>query len=62
MDLFHVKEASQLLKVTEDATRKLISRRKIPFRRVGGRIVFLKEELEDWIKNAPGVKPHEVNR
>ena len=38
------------------AVRNLVMRRKIPFRKVGGRLVFLKNEINEWVLTAPGVK------
>ena len=36
------------------AVRTLASRRKIPHRKVNGRLVFLKSELDEWIEQSPG--------
>jgi hypothetical protein len=44
------------------AVRTLASRRKIPFRKVGGRLVFLRSELDDWIKNSPGLTIEEYKK
>jgi hypothetical protein len=37
------------------AVRTLASRRKIPFRKVGGRLIFLRSELDAWIKTSAGL-------
>jgi hypothetical protein len=38
------------------AIRNLVLRRKIPFRKVGGRLMFLKSEICEWIHESPGVR------
>ena len=37
------------------AIRNLVMRRKIPYRKVAGRLVFLKDEIDKWLIQAPGV-------
>jgi excisionase family DNA binding protein len=49
-------EAADLLRRSPAAVRNLVMRRAIPYRKPGGRLVFLKEELERWIRESPGVK------
>ena len=39
---------------TEKHTRGLVARRMIPFRRLGGRIIFIRTELEQWLANLGG--------
>jgi hypothetical protein len=40
----------------------MIERRLIPFRRLGGRIVFLRSELDAWLQALPGCAPGEARR
>lgn len=54
-------EAAEYLLRTPSALRNLVMRRKIPYRKVGGRLVFLKEELDRYIQEAPGVRLEDVN-
>ena len=42
------------------AVRNLVLRKKIPFRKVGGRLIFLRSELEAWVNDAPGVRLEEI--
>lgn len=51
MDL---RTATGFLGGTEKQTRGLVARRLIPFRRLGGRIVFLRSELEQWLSTLDG--------
>lgn len=52
--------AATYLGMTEWALRSRIRQLQIPFRKIGGRIVFLKDELDEMITNLPGVTLHEV--
>ncbi|MEQ1794303.1 MAG: hypothetical protein ABL970_08945 [Nitrospira sp.] len=47
---------------TEKQTRGLVARRLIPFRRLGGRIIFLKTELEVWLQTLDGCTPDEARQ
>ena len=38
------------------AVRNLVMRRAIPFRKLGGRLLFLREEIDKWIEKAPGLR------
>lgn len=49
-----VRSASALCGFSEKQTRGLVARRLLPFRRLGGRIVFLKTELEAWLAALDG--------
>lgn len=52
--------AAQFLGATEKTLRALVERRVIPFRRLNRRIIFLKEELEQFIRDLPGVTMEEA--
>jgi len=49
-----VRHAAALLGLSEKATRARVARRLIPFRKLGGRVVFLRIELEAWLSSLPG--------
>jgi|GEM_PF-1916185 len=59
--LLNTKDIAMLLGRSEGAIRNLVLRRQIPFRKVAGRLGFIKTEIEDWIKAAPGVRIEELN-
>lgn len=44
------------------AIRNLVLRRAIPFRKVGGRLLFLRSEIDRWIDEAPGVRPEDLQQ
>jgi hypothetical protein len=49
-----VRGASALFGGSEKQLRGLVARRLIPFRRLGGRIIFLRAELEAWLLSLDG--------
>ena len=50
-----VRGGSIFLGWTEKTTRGMVERKLIPFRRLGStRIIFIRAELEAWLKNLPG--------
>jgi len=58
--LLSVKEAAAFLGVTQHALRARIKRRVVPFRRLGGRVMLLRSELEQYIARLPGVDTDEA--
>ena len=54
-DHFNSKEAAEYLRRTEGAIRKLVLRRAIPFHKPGGRLLFVKSEIDQWIQRSEGV-------
>ena len=54
-DLLDIASASQLLGCTQKMLRARVARRVVPFRKLGGRIVFRRAELEQFIDGLPGV-------
>jgi hypothetical protein len=57
---FDTKDAGVYLGRSDGAIRNLVLRRAIPFRKPGGRLVFIKSELDSWIRSAPGVRLEEI--
>ena len=53
-ELLDVRTAAALLGVTEKLIRSRVERRLIPFRRLGGRVVFLRDELTAYQQRLPG--------
>ena len=52
--LLDVSKAATFLGVSEGVVRARVDRRLLPYRRFGGRIVFLKTELELFLTSLPG--------
>lgn len=53
-------QAADLLGRTPGAVRNLVLRRKIPFRKPSGRLVFIRAEIEAWVENAQGITLTEI--
>lgn len=55
-----VRSASAFLGAKEKHTRGLVARRLIPFRRLGGRIIFVRSELVAWLSTLDGCSLEEA--
>jgi predicted DNA-binding transcriptional regulator AlpA len=55
-------DVAQMLGRSEPAVRQMVWRRQLPFRKVAGRIVFVRSEIEKMIEDAPGVRPEELEK
>ncbi len=60
MDLLTVNEAADLLRISPHTLRCWVMERKIVFVRVGGRVLFRREDLERLIEH--GVQPAHTQR
>jgi Helix-turn-helix domain len=58
--ILHVKNAALLLQKSEKAVYQDVARKRIPFRKFGGRVIFLKDELEKFLMDLPGVTLEEA--
>jgi hypothetical protein len=59
-DYLNTDECAVFIKRSPGAVRNLVMRKKIPFRKPSGRLVFIKSEIESWMRNAPGMTPAEI--
>jgi hypothetical protein len=48
------------IKRSKGAIRNLVLRKDIPHRKQAGRLIFLKDEIDQWIKMAPGKSLDEI--
>ena len=56
-----IQEAAAFLGRSESALRSLVFRRLIPYRKVGGRLTFIRNELTSWVdQRCPGLRPEEI--
>lgn len=60
MTYLTVTELSEYLRRSPGAIRNLVLRRAIPFRKPAGRLLFLKEEVDAWIRMSDGVSIEEI--
>lgn len=49
-------ECAEMIGRSVHGVRGLVKRRMIPFRKPGGRLTFIRPEIETWIENAPGIR------
>jgi excisionase family DNA binding protein len=49
-DLLTVRELSKWLRLSESHIYTLVSKKKIPFNKVGGKVLFDKQQVKNWIE------------
>ena len=54
-------EVAQYIKRSPGAVRNLVLRRAIPFRKPAGRLLFNKDEIDQWVKQSEGIGLEEIN-
>ena len=59
---FNVDEAADFTGRTPDAIRRMVERGQIPYRKWGKRVIFVREELEEFLDNLPGLRPADVKK
>ena len=60
--LLDVPSAAELLGMTPKAVRQRVARKMIPFKKWGGRICFVRAELDSFIASLPGCELEEALR
>ena len=58
----NTKQVADLLNRTPGAVRNLVLRRAIPFRKAGGRLIFIRAEIHEWVNGAPGITLTELDK
>lgn len=61
-EIWNVDDVAAYLKRSPGAIRNLTLRRAIPYRKVAGRLVFIRDEIEKWIESAPGLRLKDLDR
>lgn len=61
-DILMIPEAATLTKRSPGAVRNLVMRGRIPYRKVAGRLVFIRSELLKWIAGSPGIRLEEIGK
>lgn len=59
---FDVCCGSLFLGWSEKKTRGMVARKLIPYRKVGGRIIFIKRDLEHWLQTLEGCTVEEARQ
>lgn len=60
-EILNTAEVGELIGRSPAAIRNLVLRRAIPYRKVAGRLVFLRDEIKIWIEGAPGVRLEDLD-
>ena len=55
-----VNDLSKMIGRSPGAIRNLVLRRRIPYRKPAGRLLFLAEEIDRWIDQAVGVRVEDL--
>ena len=55
-------QCAVLIGRTPGAVRNLVMRRKIPFRKNGGRLLYLRSEIEEWVEGSPGLSLSDLRK
>jgi excisionase family DNA binding protein len=49
-DLLTVRELGKWLRLSESHIYSLVSKKKIPYTKIGGKVLFDKQAIKDWIE------------
>ena len=58
--LLDVPETAAMLGRSENAVRRIVERRQIPYRKSGRRVLFLESELRAFIEALPGLSLEDI--
>ena len=58
--ILHVRDVALLLSCSEKSIRARVDRRLLPFRRLGGRVIFQREQLMAFLNGLPGCSEDEA--
>jgi excisionase family DNA binding protein len=62
MTFLTTKQLTKVIHRTEPAIRNLVMRRRIPFRKPGGRLLFIEEEIMKWVTDAEGLSYEDLQK
>jgi len=60
--IWNTNGVAKFLGRSDGAIRNLAARRRIPFRKAGGRLIFFRNEILEWIDGAPGLRLEEIDK
>ena len=60
--VWNTSEVGLFLGRSSGSIRNLVLRKAIPFRKLGGRLAFLPDEIIEWIQTSPGLKLSDIER
>jgi hypothetical protein len=60
--VLYVEGAAEMLNTTPKAIRAKVARRLLPFHKLEGRVIFFRDDLEEFLRDLPGCDLTEVRR
>ena len=57
---FTVNRCAEILHRHPISIYRMVARGQIPYRKVGGRLLFLEDEIQEFIRNSPGITADQV--
>ena len=61
-EVFSRKEAARFLSVSISFLEKLMREKKIPYSKINGKVLFMREDLIEWLKQNRVVSPRDLHR
>jgi excisionase family DNA binding protein len=61
-DYLTVDDVARILGRSKKAIHHLVSRGRLPHRRLGRRVIFIRKELEEFLDGLPGMRPADVRK
>jgi excisionase family DNA binding protein len=58
--ILSVRQAAEFFGTTEKAIRRRIEGGKLPYRKMGTKVVFIKSDLERFVERLPGLSPRDA--
>jgi excisionase family DNA binding protein len=59
--MFSVNALAGLLGCSEQAVYKQVYRRALPYRKMGRKVIFLRQEVEAYLQGLPGLELQHIN-
>jgi len=59
-EVFDKKDAARFLSISVSFLEKLMREKKIPYSKINSKVVFLKEDLINWLKSKRVVDPNDT--
>jgi excisionase family DNA binding protein len=55
-----VRQVAEFLGRSEQAVYKLVYRKQLPYRKLGGKVIFIRKELEQYLDQLSGLTVEEI--
>jgi predicted DNA-binding transcriptional regulator AlpA len=58
---FNVEQAAEFIGLSVPSLHRLKATNQVPYKKIGGRLVFVKSELSDWLKKTRHISHESLN-